>query len=182
MIMIYQFLEHRPQIHETAYVAPTAVVIGRVVLKQGASVWFNTVIRADINSIEIGENTNVQDSSVMHVTHEHGVQLGDRITVGHGAVIHGARIDSDCLIAMGAVILDGAHIGSGSIVAAGAVVAPGMIVPENSLLMGIPARVVRRVHPRDKERFERNWRNYLEYSKQYMEDGNLVLLENLLEK
>ncbi|MGD9683408.1 MAG: gamma carbonic anhydrase family protein [Candidatus Obscuribacterales bacterium] len=176
MDMIYQFLEHRPQIHETAYVAPTAVVIGRATLKQGASVWFNTVIRADINSIEIGENTNVQDSSVIHVTHEHSVQLGDRITVGHAAVIHGARIDSDCLIAMGAVILDGAHIGSGSIVAAGAVVAPGMMVPENSLLMGIPARVVRRVHSRDKERFERNWRNYLEYSKQYMEDGNLVLL------
>ena len=83
---------------------------------------------------------------------------------------------------MGAVILDGAHIGSGSIVATGAVVTPGMIVPANCLLMGIPVRVVRRVHPRDKERFERNWRNYLEYSKQYMEDGNLVLLENLLEK
>lgn len=174
--MIYQYKTHKPQIDLSAYIAPTAVIIGQVILKAGASVWFNTVLRGDINSIEIGESTNIQDSSILHVTRDEAVVLGKRVTVGHGAIIHGAHIESDCLIAMAAVVLDGARLGKGSIVAAGAVVAPGTVVPEDSLLMGVPARVVRRVHERDKEKFSRNWKNYLEYAKEFAEHGNLKLL------
>lgn len=122
------------------------------------------MIRADINRIDIGSNTNIQDGCLLHVTNKHGLHVGDRVTVGHGAILHGCRVEADCLISMGAVVLDGAVVGAGSIIAAGAVVAPGSQIPAGSLAMGVPAKVVRQVTDDDKHKIDRGWQNYLHYS------------------
>lgn len=167
--MISPYKSHTPDIHKTAYVAPTAVIIGRACLKESASIWFNTVVRADINAITIGAGSNIQDSCTLHVTDDLPVVVGDRVTVGHGAIIHGCTIENDCLIAMGAVILDGAVIGTGSVVAAGAVVSPGMKVPPGSLVMGLPAKVKRQVTEADRRLIDSGWRNYTALIESYRE-------------
>ncbi len=165
--MLYKYLFHSPQIDTSVYIAPTATIIGQVTIKEESSIWFNTIVRADINTIEIGSQTNIQDSCVLHVTNQYGVKIHDRVTVGHGAILHGCTIESDCLIAMASVILDGAIIKSGSLVAAGAVVSPGTVIPPNSLVMGMPAKVVRQMGDDDKEKMKHNWQNYLGYAKTY---------------
>lgn len=165
--MLYTYLSFTPKIDSSVYVAPTATVIGRVTIGNESSIWFNSIVRADINTIEIGSQTNIQDSCVLHVTNKFGVKIEDRVTVGHGAILHGCTIESNCLIAMGAIILDGAIIKSGSMVAAGAVVAPGTIIPPASLVMGTPGKVVRPLNDEDNERMQHNWKNYLEYARTY---------------
>jgi len=165
--MIHHFDGSQPDIHESAYIAPTAVLIGRVSVGAGSSIWFHAVARGDINSITIGQNTNIQDGCLLHVTNQHPLVIGDRVTAGHGAVIHGCRVESDCLVAMGSVVLDGAVVGEGSIVAAGAVVSPGTIVPPGSLVMGVPGKVVRAVREEDRVRIERGWQNYVGYAGRY---------------
>jgi carbonic anhydrase/acetyltransferase-like protein (isoleucine patch superfamily) len=162
--MITAYENYKPSLHDSVFIAPTAVIIGRVEIGEGASVWFNSVVRGDINRISIGSNTNIQDGCLLHVTHKHALLVKERVTVGHGAILHGCTIEADCLISMGAIILDGASIGEGSIVAAGAVVAPSTIVPPNSLVMGIPAKVVREVTAEDRHKIDRGWQNYLHYS------------------
>lgn len=165
--MLFPYENHHPEIHETVFVAPTAVVIGRTKIEEGASIWFQCVLRGDINAIEIGRNTNIQDGCLLHVTSRHTLVIEQRVTVGHGAILHGCKIESDCLISMGAVVLDGATVGAGSIVAAGAVVPPGMSIPANSLVMGVPGKIVRTVSEADRHQIERGWQNYLRYSGTY---------------
>jgi gamma-carbonic anhydrase len=167
--MIHPYNNQAPDIHESAFVAPTAVVIGKVKVGKSASIWFNSVARADINSIEIGDYTNIQDGCMLHVTNRNPLVIGERVTAGHGAILHGCHVESDCLIAMGAIVLDGAVIGSGSIVAAGAVVAPSTTIPPGSLVMGMPAKVVRSVTPEDRQKIERGWQNYVGYAASYRE-------------
>jgi carbonic anhydrase/acetyltransferase-like protein (isoleucine patch superfamily) len=158
---------YSPDIHKTAFVAPNATLIGRVTIGSGSSIWFGTVIRADINEINIGANTNIQDGCLLHVTHEQAVFIGECVTVGHGAILHGCRVESSCLISMGAIVLDGAQVGGGSIVAAGAVVTPGTLVPPKSLVMGVPAKVIRPVTSEDLSRIEAGWQHYLAYADTY---------------
>ncbi len=165
--MLYPYKDTVPSVHDSAFVAPTSALIGAVSVAEGASIWFQCVVRADINAITIGANTNIQDGCLLHVTNKFPLIIGERVTAGHGAILHGCQIESDCLIAMGAIILDGAVIGSGSIVAAGAVVAPGMQVPPGSLVMGVPGKVVRSVRTEDSQKIERGWKNYLKYSGTY---------------
>lgn len=160
-------LDNEPKVHETAFIAPNACLIGAVVVEADASVWFNTVARADINSIYIGEGTNIQDGCMLHVTHSLSLTIKERVTVGHGAILHGCQIESDCLIAMGAIVLDGAKIGAHSIVAAGSLVTPGTQIPPGSLVMGVPAKVVRQVRPADREMIERGAANYIGYKELY---------------
>jgi carbonic anhydrase/acetyltransferase-like protein (isoleucine patch superfamily) len=162
--MLIPYENHHPELHESVFLAPTAVVIGRAKVREGASIWFNCVIRADINAIEIGANTNIQDGCMLHVTNRNGLIVGDRVTVGHGAVLHGCKIEADCLISMAAVVLDGAVVGAGSIVAAGSVVPPGSEIPPHSLVMGVPGRVVRSVSDEDRRKIDRGWQNYLRYA------------------
>jgi carbonic anhydrase/acetyltransferase-like protein (isoleucine patch superfamily) len=133
--------ENAPRIDGTAWVAPTASVIGRVTLGAEASVWYSTVIRADLEAIEIGAGSNVQDGCVLHADPGRPVRVGERVTIGHRAVVHGATVEDDVLIGMGSVVLNGAHIGSGSIVGAGAVVTENTQVPPGSLVVGTPAAV-----------------------------------------
>lgn len=134
-----------PQVDEAAFVAPTAVLIGRVELGAGSSVWYQCVLRGDNDRIVLGEDCNIQDGSVLHADPGQPALLGNRVSLGHGAIVHGALIEDDVLIGMRAVVLNGAHIGSGSVVAAGAVVRPGMDVPAGSLVVGVPGRVRREV-------------------------------------
>jgi carbonic anhydrase/acetyltransferase-like protein (isoleucine patch superfamily) len=165
--MHYEFGGQKPAVAKSAYIAPTAVLIGQVSVGESSSIWFQTVIRADINRIEIGETTNIQDGCLLHVTQEHPLIIKNRVTLGHGAIVHGCVVEDECLIAMGAIVLDGCVIGARSIVAAGALVTEGTQIPPNSLVMGAPAKVVRQVTNDDRERVKRTWLNYKQYADIY---------------
>jgi carbonic anhydrase/acetyltransferase-like protein (isoleucine patch superfamily) len=151
-----------PEIEEGAWAAPGAVILGNVTLRKGASVWYGCVIRSDMDgaSIEIGEDTNIQDGTVVHVDENMPCRLGARVSVGHGAVLHACIVEDDALVAMGATVLSCAKIGSGSIVAAGAVVPEGMDVPPGVLVAGVPAKVRRETTDEDRARLDRGWRVY----------------------
>jgi carbonic anhydrase/acetyltransferase-like protein (isoleucine patch superfamily) len=149
-----------PLLDPETFIAQGAAVIGRVVLKKGASVWFNAVLRADIAEIVIGEYSNVQDSSVIHVDYDVPVIVGNYVTIGHGAILHACKIGHNTLIGMGAVILDRAIIGSNCLVAAGSLVPPGKTFPDGSLILGNPAAVVRTLTEAEKEQIVKNAHNY----------------------
>ena len=136
-----------PQIHETAYIAEGAQVIGDVILKADSSIWYNTVCRADINQIVIGERTNIQDNSVIHLENDQGVLVENDVTVGHNAIIHGCSIADGALIGMGAIIMNGAVIGKGVVIGAGAVVKEDMVIPDFSLVVGVPGKIVKTLSP-----------------------------------
>lgn len=150
-----------PNIHKTAYVAPTAVVMGDVTLGAESSVWYTTVIRGDMAPITIGAQTNIQDGTIVHVDAGFPCTIGQRCGVGHRAILHGCTVEDECLIGMGSILLNGVHIGTGSVVAAGAVVPEGMKVPPGSLVMGVPGRIVRPVTPELRERITGTWEHYV---------------------
>ncbi len=154
--------DRRPRIDATAYVADGAQIIGDVVLGPGASVWFNAVLRGDTERITVGPGSNVQDGAILHADPGLPCTIGAGGVAGHGVILHGCRIGDDCLIGMGAIILNGATIGPGSIVAAGALVPEGKEFPPRSLIMGVPAKVVREVTERDLERIAAGARHYQE--------------------
>ena len=141
--MIRFFDGQYPDIDKQAWVAEEAVVIGAVKMKKYSSIWYNTTIRGDVNRIEIGEYTNVQDNSCLHVSDDFACILGDYVTVGHSATVHACTVEDNCLIGMGAIILDGAVIGTNSIVAAGCLVTKNTVIPPNSLVIGVPGKVVK---------------------------------------
>lgn len=140
---ISRFFSATPRRHPTAFVAPGAVVIGDVTLEEESSVWFQSVLRADINRIVIGPRSNIQDGAVIHLDDDYGTVIGELVTAGHKAILHACTIGNEVLIGMNAVILDGAEIGSRSIVGAGALVTGGRKIPPGSLVLGAPAKVVR---------------------------------------
>ncbi len=167
MALSRDYLPTRIQRGEGVFIAPGAVVVGQVSLGDRASVWYGAVVRGDMAPITIGEETNIQDGAVLHVDPPYPVVLGERVVVGHRAVIHGARVADECLIGMGAVLLNGAIIGTHSIVGAGAVVTEGMEVPPLSLVLGVPARVVRALPPEVADRIRRNAAVYVEAAAEY---------------
>jgi carbonic anhydrase/acetyltransferase-like protein (isoleucine patch superfamily) len=133
-----------PRIHPDAWLAPSAVVIGDVEIGAGSSVWFGTVVRGDVHAIRIGARTNLQDQCVVHVTaRRFATAIGDEVTVGHRAVVHGCAVRDGALIGIGAIVLDGAEVGEEAWIAAGALVAPGAVIPPRALVRGVPGRVVR---------------------------------------
>jgi len=141
---IYSLAGVTPRVAAGVFVAPTAAVIGHVELAEGSSVWFGTVIRGDVGPIRIGARTNIQDLACIHATGGiSATTVGDDVTVGHGAILHGCTVENDCLIGMGAIVLDNAVIGAGSVIAAGALVPPRMVVPPGSFVAGLPAKVLR---------------------------------------
>lgn len=143
--MLIPFDGRCPQVEATAYIAPTATLVGAVTVGPDSSVWFGAVLRGDLTAITLGAGSNVQDNSVLHVTRTLGVTIGDEVTIGHSVTLHGCVVGNRCLIGMGATVLDGVEIGEGSIIAAGAVIPEGMIVPPRSLVMGVPGKVRRAV-------------------------------------
>jgi carbonic anhydrase/acetyltransferase-like protein (isoleucine patch superfamily) len=160
-----------PKIAASAYIDQSAQVIGDVVVGERSSIWPNVTVRGDVNWIRIGEETSIQDNSVLHC--DAGVfplQIGSRVTVGHLAMLHGCTVEDECLIGIGAIVLNGAKIGSGSVIAAGAVVPEGMQVPPQSLVMGVPAKVKRPVTPEEQERFRQNAKRYVEATAIYRDE------------
>ena len=159
--LVYAIHGSMPDVDQAAFIAPGAVLIGAVTLGAGTSVWFGCVLRADGGSITVGRDVNIQDGSILHADSEFPATLGDRVSLGHGAIVHGAIVEDDVLIGMRATVLNGARIGKGSLVAAGAVVRPGMVVPPGSLVAGVPAVVRRPVSAEDAEVIERTSPAYL---------------------
>ncbi len=138
---LYAYKNIRPDIHESAFIAPTAQIIGNVQIGRNSSIWFQTVIRGDLDKISIGERTNIQDLCTCHADENIPLKIGDGVTIGHNSVVHGCTIEDDCLIGMGAIVMNQAVIGKGSVVAAGAVVLEKTIIPPYSLVTGSPGKV-----------------------------------------
>ena len=150
-----------PRIHSTAFVHPAAVVIGNVTLGARVSVWPTAVLRGDSDAITIGEDSNVQDGTVIHVDPGVPCTIGARVAIGHRAIVHGATVHDDCLIGMGCILLNRVAVGSGSIIGAGAVCREGMEIPPNSLVVGVPAKVIRETTEAERERIADTVRAYL---------------------
>jgi carbonic anhydrase/acetyltransferase-like protein (isoleucine patch superfamily) len=171
MALIKSVRGFTPQIGKDTYLADNAAVIGDVVIGEGCSIWFGTVLRGDVNSIRIGNGVNIQDGSVLHTLYEKSViEIGDNVSVGHNVTIHGARIDDGALIGMGSVVLDHAVVGEGAIIAAGSVVLSNTQVEPGSLYAGVPARFVKKVDPAQaKEINQKIANNYHLYASWYKE-------------
>lgn len=165
--MIKRFDIYEPSVAPTAYVADDAVVIGKVIIEKDASVWPGAVLRGDVEDIIIKEGANVQDGALVHTNYGAPTIIGAGVTVGHGAIIHGAAIDDDCLIGMGAVLLDRVKIARGSIVGAGAVVPEGAEIPPGKLVLGVPAKVVRDLRPDEIAHIKSNADDYKKLTRLY---------------
>ncbi|MFF4575647.1 gamma carbonic anhydrase family protein [Streptomyces sp. NPDC001410] len=158
-----------PQVDPGAFVAPTASVIGDVTLHAGASVWYGAVVRGDVETINVGADANVQDNVTLHADPGFPVSVGERVSIGHNAVVHGATVEDDCLIGMGATVLNGAVIGAGSLVAAQALVPQGMVVPPGSLVAGVPAKVRRELSEEERQGVTLNGTMYAELAKAHQD-------------
>jgi carbonic anhydrase/acetyltransferase-like protein (isoleucine patch superfamily) len=169
--MIRPFRGVHPQIHHTAYVDESAQVIGDVHLGEQASIWCNCTVRGDIYHIRIGDRSNVQDNSVIHVRNgTHPTILEEEVTVGHSVTLHGCYVERGSLIGIGAILLDDVRIGRDSLVAAGSLVSPGTVIPPRSLVMGFPAKVKRGLSDEEVKGLEVFWKNYVEYTQEYTEE------------
>ena len=155
------------KIHPSAYIHPAAIVTGNVTLGARVSVWPTAVLRGDSAAITIGDDSNVQDGTIVHVDDGLPTVIGKRVAIGHRAIVHGSIVGDDCLIAMGAILLNGVRVGSGSIVGAGAVCREGMEIPPNSLVLGVPGKVVRETTPEDQARIRHTVQSYLELQTRY---------------
>ena len=173
MALIKSVRGFTPKIGENTFLADNATVIGDVIIGNHCSVWFNAVLRGDVNSIRIGNRVNIQDGTVIHTLYEKSVtEIGNDVSIGHNVVIHGAKIEDGALIGMGAIVLDHAVIGEGSIIAAGAVVLSNTIVEPGSIYAGVPAKFVKKVDAeQSKEMNQKIARNYLMYSNWYREEN-----------
>ncbi len=168
--MIMDFKGKSPKISETAFIAASADVIGDVEVGDFSSVWFNAVLRGDRNKIKVGSRTSIQDNAVIHADPENGVNIGDNVSVGHGAVLHGCKIENNVLIGMNSTVLNGAEIGKNSIVGANALIPEGKKFPENSLIIGVPGKVKRELEESEIEAIAENAAEYVEFVREYREE------------
>ncbi len=171
MALIKSVRGFTPQIGDDCYLSENATVVGDVIIGKGCSVWFNTVLRGDVNSIRVGNHVNIQDGAVLHTLYEKSIiEIGDYVSVGHNVTIHGAKICDYALIGMGSTVLDHVVVGEGAIVAAGALVLSGTIIPPNTIWAGVPAKFVKEVDPQQsKEINQRIAHNYAMYASWYKE-------------
>jgi len=177
--MIHSYKSIRPAISDTAFVADGARIIGDVHLGAHSSVWFNCVLRGDCFYIRIGDNTNIQDNTVIHVTQgRFATIIGNCVTVGHSAVLHGCTVKDRCLIGIGAIVLDDVTIGEESFIAAGSLITPGTVIPPRSMVMGAPAKVRRQVTDSEVARIDEHWQHYVEYKNQYLAEQKELRIEN----
>lgn len=165
----YQYKEYKPAIHDSCFIAPNASIIGRVELEKDVNIWFGAVLRGDVNKISIGEGTNIQDLSMLHVVEEFPLIIGKHVTVGHSVVLHACEVGDGSLIGMQSCLLDGCKIGKNSLVAAGSLVPPGKEYPDNSLIMGNPARVLRSLKPEEIEQYSNHYKSYVGYKNEYLD-------------
>lgn len=169
---LYEFKGITPKISENVFIAESSDVIGNVTLGSDASVWHGAVIRGDIEPITIGDNTNIQDLSMLHTSAGAPLKIGNNVTVGHSVTLHSCTVEDNCLIGMGSTILDGAVIGAGSLVAAGSVVTPGKSFPPNSMIKGSPAKAVRELTDQEMKMYHNHYKSYLKYKNEYLKEGN----------
>ncbi|MBR3871773.1 MAG: gamma carbonic anhydrase family protein [Paludibacteraceae bacterium] len=169
MALIKEVRGFTPQIGEDCYLAENATIVGDVVMGNGCSIWFNAVLRGDVNSIRIGNHVNIQDGAVLHTLYQKStIEIGDYVSVGHNVTIHGATIKDYALIGMGATVLDGAVVGEGAIVAAGALVLSNTIIEPNTIWAGVPAKMVKKVDPQQSQEInQRIAHNYAMYASWY---------------
>ncbi len=168
----HKFLNVEPKIGKNVFIAPSADIIGQVSLGDKSSVWYQCVLRGDVAPIEIGEGTNIQDGTIIHVDRNLGTYIGKGVTVGHKATLHACRVEDHCLIGMDALILDGAVIGAHSVVAAGSVVTPGKIFPSGSLILGNPAKAIRPLTEDELEKYGNHYLVYCQLAEQYLVHSN----------
>lgn len=166
--VLFPFKNKMPKIHETVFIADGVKIIGDVEIGEYSSVWFNSVIRGDVHFIRIGSKTNIQDMSMLHVTHDtYPLIIGNKVSIAHSVSLHGATIEDNCLIGIGAVVLDGALVKNNSFVAAGALVKEGFVVPERTLVAGVPAKVIRDLTSEEIQDIEQTAKNYIKYVETY---------------
>ena len=165
--MIYDFEKNVPEVHTEAWVASNATVIGRVKLKKNSSIWFNAVLRGDIELITIGENSNIQDGSVLHTDPGYPLTIGKGVTVGHMVMLHGCQISDDTLIGIGSIILNNAKIGKNCIIGANTLITENKVIPDNSLVVGSPGRVLRKLTDEEIKAVLENGKHYVDFSKKY---------------
>ena len=168
--MLQEFEGNKPKVGKWSWIADSSDVIGDCRIDEDCSIWFGCVLRGDINFIQIGRGTNVQDGTVVHVDTGLPVEIGENVTIGHKATIHGCKIGDGCLIGMSATILDGAEIGASSIVAAGAVVTPHKKFPPNSMIMGVPAKVVKKLGENKTAELIEQAKNYVKLKNRYLKE------------
>ncbi|WP_291649067.1 gamma carbonic anhydrase family protein [Clostridium sp.] len=166
--MIKEFNGIRPVIDKTCYISESVDIIGEVVIEKNVNIWFGTRLRGDMNKIYIGENTNIQENSVVHVDFDYETIIGKNVTVGHGAIIHGCTISENVLVGMGSIILNGAKIGKNTIIGAGSLVPQGKEYEEGVLILGSPAKVIRKLTDSEIESIKKSSYNYVELSKKYL--------------
>ena len=165
--MIYDLEKNVPKVDNDAWVAPNATIIGKVKLEKNSSIWFNAVLRGDIELITIGENSNIQDGSVLHTDPGYKLNVGKGVTVGHMVMLHGCQIGDDTLIGIGSIILNNAKIGKNCIIGANSLITENKIIPDNSLVVGSPGRVLRKVTDEEIKLIHENAQHYVEGSKKY---------------
>ena len=169
--MIRKFQDFIPEISKNAYIDPQSSVIGQVKVADGASIWPFVSLRGDMNSIYIGKNSNVQDNSSLHTTFDNTVVVGENVTIGNRAIIHGAVIGKNSLIGMGAIILDGCIIGENCLIGAGSLLTPRTVIPDGSLVLGSPAKVIRELKENEKQNIIQNSRDYKGLCDKYISEG-----------
>ena len=165
--MIYDFEDNTPTLHKDSWVSSNAILIGKVILKKDANVWFNVVLRGDIETITIGERSNVQDGSVFHTDPSCPVTIGKGVTVGHMVMLHGCEVDDDTLIGIGSTILNKTKIGKNCIIGANTLISENKVIPDRSLVVGSPGKVIRQVTDKEVEEIKENSKNYVENYKKY---------------
>lgn len=155
------------QIDESVFIAPQVSLAGKISIGKNSSVWFQSVLRGDVDEIIIGENCNVQDGSILHCVNDYPVIMGNNVSLGHGVILHGCRLGDNILVGMRATVLTGAKIGSNTLIAAGALVSEGMEIPPNSLVIGMPAKVKREINQHQSGLIEYTYKSYIEYAREY---------------
>lgn len=173
---LYSFKGIKPQFDDSVFIAPSADVIGKVVLEKNVNIWYQCVARGDVNYIRIGKNTNVQDLTMLHVTKDFALTIGENVSIGHSVTLHGCTIGNSCLIGMGATIMDGADIGENSVVAGGSVVPPGKKYPPHSMIMGNPAVLKRELTPEERLQYGNHYKAYVTYKDEYLDPDQVKLI------
>ncbi len=166
--MILPFKGKTPVVGKDCFIAPNSSLIGDISIGSQSSVWFSTTVRADQNSVRIGKHVSIQDNSVVHVDLKNGTSISDDVVIGHNAIIHGCSIGSFTIIGMGAIILSGAHIGKNCIIGAGSVITEGTVIPDNSIVLGVPGKVVKQTTDEHVKRIKENVKQYVELTKEYL--------------